>query len=330
MFDLGRESLERVLELLELDASATNAMVACRVPGREDDLFALDRNGTLLLLLHQDYSDVGKGRFRKYEAMRLMPSALYDVEIDSVKVRRCYRALGLLSSHRNLISAFAYLTASMLSVLPPRSGPDAVEQFIGTIVELLRSPTGMPEALIKGLWGELWLAARSGHAREWALAWQSRPGALYDFSFEDGYVEVKTHEGTHSQHRFSHEQLVERTPEAVVASVLLYRDEAGPSLAELIDSIANEMTVEEKGDFLVKCLRVLGADADSADEYRFSVRNTGSNAVISAKYIPKVVITAEEISDVRYTVDLSHALASQGFSFAELYETFSPGEEVQS
>ncbi|KIC65737.1 hypothetical protein RM50_14940 [Pseudarthrobacter phenanthrenivorans] len=90
------------------------------------------------------------------------------------------------------------------------------------------------------------------------------------------------------------------------------------------------MTVEERGIFLDKCLHVLGSGADSADDYRFSVRNADSNSVISSKYIPRVVIGADEISDVRYTVDLSHALASEGFSFAELYETFAPGEELQS
>lgn len=327
MFEYARVSLDVLEGLLSEVRREPGVMIGRPVPGRDDDLFALDVDGTLLLLIVQDKTSVGGGLLRRYEAIRLMPTSQYDVEVDGTLVRRSYRAIGLMSTHRHLVSAFAYLTASMLSVLPQTPAPADVDDFLQKLVELLQSPVGVSESVLKGLWGELWLADRATHVGPWIKAWHSKTESLYDFCFPSGYVEVKTHEGIVPTHRFSHEQLLPRSVETEVASVLVYRDEAGESVADLIAKIAKRLPTDQRATFLDKCLRVMGTATEAADYFRYSVRNQESQNVVKAKWIPRVSVPDQAISDVRYVVDLSPALAARGTSYAHLYDTY-PGHST--
>lgn len=97
-------------------------------------------------------------------------------------------------------------------------------------------PVKDTDAERQGLWGELFLMNQINGFRFFASFWHPEVRRIFDFSFLNKHIEVKTTLNTERVHHFSHRQLYgQKDEEIVILSIMLISSEYGLSLKELID-----------------------------------------------------------------------------------------------
>jgi hypothetical protein len=160
-----------------------------------------------------------------------------------------------------------------------------------------------------GLWGELYILARSSNLENAVRCWCLHKKAKYDYIADDFALEAKTTVFSRRKHRFSLEQLRPNGDFCVyVASLLLVELNSGCTVVELMDELYSRISDNDlKESFLSQCL-IKGGHDIYRNTLKLSVFPDGSSLVIfDSAHIPVPEIAPESpIDNVKFDVDLSN------------------------
>lgn len=209
--------------------------------------------------------------------------------------------------------------------LLPRSGSTSVEALrllVDSLVRLFSASQGVARTTALGLWGELWMIARSPVPEAVARTWHSTPRGRWDFSAPGARLEVKTATGAR-RHHFSLDQLT--PPPAsrlVVASIVTAELPGGPSIADLLstaveacqDHALRSRTIEIAMASLGSGWPVGRTASYDADLAETTLR------ILDGNDVPRVADPPVEVTAVSFQADVedvdelsSDALAEFGF-----------------
>ena len=213
-------------------------------------------------------------------------------------------------SDRETTRYFLSICDTLLHVLgdePTRAQIAKVVNRLAAIFQRVRRPPARP---LNGLFGELYLLLRSGHAVRALEAWRVDENARFDFSDGDIRLDVKTAGGKNRLHTFSYEQC--NPPQgtaAVVASLHAEQAAGGMALRSVINQI--EARVSAHADLVLKLhetvAATLGASLNDSLSRRFDMRLAESSLrFFSLEDVPAIRGPLPAgVSDVHFRSDLS-------------------------
>lgn len=195
-----------------------------------------------------------------------------------------------------------------------------LRRIVAGLTELFQLANQPPRGAVQGLWTELWLIAYSSGPDSLLSTWHVSPTDAFDFNGGDQRIELKSSASGARHHRFSHRQL---TPpgdvQAVIASVLVEAAPAGPSIADLVDTIRQRVDDPQLIMHLQRAVaETLGREWRAALHASYDAELASESlrffAVGDIPALAQQIPTA--ISDLRYTVDMSGV---QALTSDELY-----------
>jgi Putative PD-(D/E)XK family member, (DUF4420) len=205
---------------------------------------------------------------------------------------------------------FMRVGGTVLDAIGDEPSSERVSGTIERLVELFRALAAPPRKSVIGFWGELFVIAHSRNAPVLVQAWRAFPEERFDFALSVERLEVKTALGRVRRHHFSLEQLLPLSGvEALVASVLIERSGAGPSVSELIESIRTAVADDAAAVLHVDTVvaLTLGAAWRHAMDERFDVEVARSALMfLEPRDIPKPEgALPPEVTEVRFVSDVS-------------------------
>lgn len=144
-----------------------------------------------------------------------------------------------------IVRYFLSVCASVAPVLGERPTEQEVAAGIQRLVSIFRSAQTSSVQTANGLFGELYVIARSANPIRTLSAWRVDEAARFDFVVGDARLEVKTASGRVRAHVFSYEQC--NPPPgtvAAVASMFVERASEGLTLRSLVGRIADLVASE--------------------------------------------------------------------------------------
>lgn len=205
---------------------------------------------------------------------------------------------------------FLRIGGTVLEAIGNEPTSEAVNRTIGRLVELFRALTAPPRKSVIGFWAELFVISRAHDSAALVRAWHQFPDERFDFGLAAERLEVKAAIGRVRRHHFSLEQLLPIPGvDVLIASVLMERSIAGPSLNELVESIRSQVADDAEQVMHVDTVvaLTLGTSWRAAMNERFD----GNVAAASLSFfqpssIPRPPGTMPPgVTEVRFVSDLS-------------------------
>lgn len=210
-----------------------------------------------------------------------------------------------------LHSYFLMIATPLVMMLGPEPRLSKVVTLLDGFIEIFRALLLPAKKSIQGLWGELFLIARSSNPRMLVSSWHVTPEERYDFSLGSFRIEVKTAIGRIRQHQFSLEQLYPPSgTQVLIASILLERAGGGTSLEALISNVKENL--REKPEIWMHFDRVLAlslgnsfrAALDERFDYELALESLSFyDPDVVPKLLPDLPIG---VSHVHFRSDLSN------------------------
>jgi hypothetical protein len=149
---------------------------------------------------------------------------------------------------------------------------DKLNKEIEYLVKLFSSPKKSDEKSIQGLWGELLYILNSEDIEKVITAWYIDRDNLFDFSFEDHSVEVKTTIKNSRTHTFNNSQLIKyKKLNVQVVSIITERVSLGKSVLDLWDEInARPISTGSYSKVSRIISETLVQDLDGLDRYKYN------------------------------------------------------------
>jgi hypothetical protein len=205
---------------------------------------------------------------------------------------------------------FLRVGSAVLDTLGGEPTSAKVGATIERLVELFRALAAPPRKSVIGFWAELFVISRSGDVPTLVQAWHAHPEERFDFALGGERLEVKAALGRTRHHHFALEQLLPLPGvNVLIASVLLERSGAGPSVAELLDRIRDGVREDAAQLLHVDSVMALtlGAAWRSAMDERFDAQLASSTLMFfDPRIIPKPADTVPPaVTEVRFLSDLA-------------------------
>lgn len=154
-----------------------------------------------------------------------------------------YSVVHCVSDNRDLQEYFLDIISTIIVVLGRMPSTLDILQAINTLIELFRATTRPPKKTVQGLWAEIYFIERSTKPTDLIEAWHIHPDDVYDFSFGNQRIEIKSSSKRTRQHHFSLEQLRPKEGiDVLIVSMFVERTETGKSINELLASIYLHLT----------------------------------------------------------------------------------------
>jgi hypothetical protein len=185
-----------------------------------------------------------------------------------------------------------------------------VSRAVTTVAELFRNISFPSRKTIQGLWGELFIIARSKSPELLIESWHSNPDNIYDFSYDNQRIEIKTTSRDTRTHYFSYDQL--NPPNnigALIVSMQVIRSINGYSVNDLVDKIRK--VINQDQDRIQRLNYIIGATIGSNWRLLEDVKYSTEAAEKSILYyrhsdIPTVSSPIPiGVSEVHFKADLS-------------------------
>ena len=213
-------------------------------------------------------------------------------------------------SDRALQYYFFRVAATVLQSLGTTPSSLSVSQAVSRLAELFHAMTEPPRKSLQGLWAELFLIARAHDPATLARAWHTAPEDLYDFSFGNQRIEVKSARGRVRRHYFTLEQLhPPANVKLVVASMFVEASDEGTSLVELLEQIRSQLSGSP--DLMLKVEKVVGLTLGESWRHAMGERfdrklAEESLAFYEPMHIPRIDSDIPSgINEVRFRSDLT-------------------------
>jgi hypothetical protein len=216
---------------------------------------------------------------------------------------------------------FLRIGGTVLEAIGDEPSSGGVGRTLEQLVELFRALTAPPRKSVIGFWAELFVIAYSGDPSALVRAWHQSPGERFDFALAAERLEVKGALGRVRRHHFSLEQLLPVSGvEVLIASVLLERSSAGPSVSELIESIKSALA--EDAAAVLHVDTIVALTLGSAWRRAMDERLDGGVARDSLAFFQPSAIPRPPgsmppgVTEVRFVSDLSSCLAASADAYA--------------
>jgi hypothetical protein len=205
---------------------------------------------------------------------------------------------------------FLRVGGTVLEAIGDAPTSEVVNRTIERLVELFRALAVPPRKSVIGFWAELFVIAYSHDPAVLVRAWHKSPDERFDFGLGDERLEVKAASGRVRRHHFALEQLLPiRGVDVLIASLLIERSSAGPSVRELVESIRAEVASDASRVLHVDTVvgLTLGSAWRAAMDERFDGKAASANL---AFFRPDVIPTPPGtmppgVTEVRFVSDLS-------------------------
>lgn len=227
--------------------------------------------------------------------------------IDESKHSDCFTIIRLKDDDPDIIRLF-------LRILEERFGDVSIPKSNAAIAEGIQEIASLFSQLLLdtrdtiGLWGELFTIANSSSPVKSVQAWTSKKAAKYDFVTDSFVLDVKATTSHAPKHRFSLEQVRPVGDyDAYILSLCLVEQQAGTTVGELMDNIAEELPDgDQRNKFLRICLIKGGKDIYSSDLRLQSYPDPDSIRIFNCAKIPVPQLQKNDpVTNVRFDVDLT-------------------------
>jgi hypothetical protein len=205
---------------------------------------------------------------------------------------------------------FLRVGGTVLEAIGDEPTSEVVSRTIERLVELFRALAVPPRKSIIGFWAELFMISHSHDPAALVRAWHKSPDERFDFGLGEERLEVKAASGRVRRHHFSLEQLLPIPDvDVLIASLLIERSAAGPSLYELVESIRSEVATDAALVLHVDTVvaLTLGTAWRAAMDERFDGQAAAVNlAFFRPSVIPRPPGTMPPgVTEVKFVADLS-------------------------
>jgi hypothetical protein len=199
---------------------------------------------------------------------------------------------------------------TVLEAIGDAPASEVVNRTIESLVELFRALAVPPRKSVIGFWAELFVISHTHEQAALVEAWHKSPDERFDFGLGEERLEVKAASGRVRRHHFSLEQLLPIPGvDVLIASLLIERSAAGPSVRELVESIRSEVASDAARVLHVDTVvaLTLGTAWRAAMDERFDGKAAAANlAFFRPSVIPQPPGTMPPgVTEVRFVADLS-------------------------
>lgn len=284
---------------------------ALPVPGLSDYRIAVDPAGQPSLLI----STAGSEDFRGPPLVLEHLSIQYAVDCRISEPGRGaetqrFTIIRCTDTDADLRDHFLAVGGALIEMIGIQPSPSAIRAAIGRIVELFRALQSPGRKSVLGFWGELFLISRASDIPTLVRAWHITPEERFDLSLGSQRLEVKSAGGRQRFHHFGLEQVLPISGTQVfIASLLLERSAAGPSVADLLTRIRSGVRHDPEQILNVDraVALTLGAGWRRALDERFDDHLAAASlAFFDPVVIPKpATMLPPEVTHVRFRSDLS-------------------------
>jgi hypothetical protein len=177
------------------------------------------------------------------------------------------------------------------------------------LVRLFSTPKVSSDQTILGLWGELVFILNSRTINESIDAWHIDRDNLYDFSFSENNIEVKTTTRSNRTHEFNNSQLKSfKKLNVTIASIMTEKAALGRSIMELWEEILNLTEEPEARSKLSRIIsETVSQDVESLNQKKYNYNMAVSTMKeFDSEYLPNILDEHihQAISRVHVTLNL--------------------------
>jgi Putative PD-(D/E)XK family member, (DUF4420) len=295
-------------------ATAAESFTAIPLSVRRKDFLAKSADGAPIFLLH-DASQAEYSPGVQFRHLTAQFHATCRVHTGDADLQGQFALVACDGAAPDLHELFVRCFGAAIEELPVNSGTRDLNACVQKLLDLFRALSQPSGKEVSGLWGELYVIANSGNIAGALAAWHVDPFDRFDFSWEQGCVEVKASTQTARLHHFALEQLMKPTNvSGYVASLLLQPLSSGLGLLDLANSIEIEVCNYPalKQKLWTNLAKALGDDFSDKLDKRFDVSYAERYFII---YLMEDIPKPERPSDprviaIQFIVDLTTVTSS--------------------
>lgn len=184
-----------------------------------------------------------------------------------------------------------------------------MDEILESMLELFRHAVPPSATTVTGLWGELFAIYLAADRRALVRAWHSQPMEVFDFSFPNARLEVKTTEGRRREHEFSLLQVNSSRDGDHVLSIIVQRSTSGVNVIDLAETVSDALDEASRERLWRIVMETLGVELDGVDEQRFDLEAARASVrAFHADQIPAPAVPAEwqsVVTKVRFSACLN-------------------------
>lgn len=294
--------------------TSPNSFNAVRLTGGRQDYLGKDQQGAPVFLV----ADEGKPVYRPVIQHRHLSAAfcmLCRLNVDEAVVVGRFALIRFDGNVPELHELFIQCVRAAIADLPASTQTPDIEARVNRLLSLFRALARPAGREISGIWAELFCIAASGNVPVAVDRWHSDNAEVFDFSWGQGRLEVKSTIGTFRVHEFSLDQLQPPSGgSGYVASLVLKAANAGEGVLDL----AKKIEVNLNGDVSLQAklwallVQSLGSDFSEALDRRFDVNLAAKQLMLfRMEDVPSLSpISDSRISSVKFKSDLSSVQSS--------------------
>lgn len=301
---------------------------AISLSAQRKDFLARGANGAPIFLLH-DASEAQYSPGVQFRYLTAQFHATCHVHADGEDLEGQFALISCDGSVPDLHEIFVRCFGAAIEELPAISGTRELNSCIQKLLDLFKALTQPGRREVSGLWAELYVIANSGDIVTALTKWHENSFDRFDFSWEDGCLEVKSSVKLIRLHEFSLEQLmVPLNGVGYVVSLLMQPLTGGAGVLDLAAII--EAAVQHSPVLKQKLWRnvaeALGSDFSDKLDKRFDISYTERRLVVYAiNDVPRPESPSDpRVTSIKFSVDLTTVVSSLSkSSISNLHEIFS-------
>lgn len=217
-----------------------------------------------------------------------------------------YTIILLKSQEMDLQKYFLDLILIVLKKLAIKPNVNSLKHEISKVISLFTSPPVFSKEVVKGLWSELFVIAKSKNPLYLINAWHTSPEDKYDFNDGIDKIEVKATNNHERIHTFSIEQLnPNKGSRLIIASIIFAASGIGANIFDLIDYISMNVT---DTDALLKLKEIvyqtIGPNLEESKKIRFDINMAVNTYKLFNHYNIPAISSSDvpaEVSNVHFT-----------------------------
>ncbi|EFW82266.1 MULTISPECIES: PD-(D/E)XK motif protein [Pseudomonas syringae group genomosp. 2] len=304
-------------------ATESGEFFASAISTERKDFLAKGAHGEPVFLIH-DASPAIYAPGVQYRYVDVRFHNLCRVSVRGVSVQDKFAIITCASDVPELYDIFIKCFGAVIETLPATAETKHINSVIQDVLDLFRELIKPSAIEITGFWAELFIIKISSRKFDLLRQWHNDPYERFDFSLENGFLEVKATTKTIRVHEFSLNQL--RIPEdthGLVASLLMLPSDGGIGVMDLARDIDQSISAypDLRKKLWSNVAKALGADFSQNLDRRFDWNfSKDSFRLYSFLDIPTFSeVLDSRISNVRYAANLEGVESSLHEKLRVLY-----------
>lgn len=307
--------MQLLTEFVDLKPSSSpDTFNAVRLTAARQDFLGKNEQGAPVFLVADD----GEAVYRPVVQHRHLSAAfcmLCRLNVDGTEVVGRFALIQFEGSAPELHELFIRCVRAAIADLPASVQTPEIEARVNRLLGLFRALSRPAGREVSGLWAELFCIFSSGDIPVAVDRWHTDNTELFDFSWGQGRLEVKSTVSAFRIHEFALDQLQPPNGGAgYVASLILKGANGGYGVLDLARRIEQQLQGQLALQTKLWTVLVLslGADFSEALDRRFDTDLAGKQLMVfRMEDIPSLSPVADDrISSVRFRADLSTVQSS--------------------